>query len=80
MTRRMAPGYCYEYVGNPNDHSDARHVEDEAWETAVYTPTSPTLQGETFLFIREIDGSPCAVFACPDGIFRAQLRIYCPEV
>lgn len=60
--RRMMSGYCYELT-------DEMDFPD--WETAIYTPTGE----ERFLFCREIDGAKCAVFACPDGMFRAQLAI-----
>ncbi len=61
---KMPSGYCFEYTGCTGDW---RYGSSELWDTEIYTPTG----GEQYAGLRRIDGTSCAVFACPDGVFRA---------
>lgn len=61
---KMETGYCYEYTGGGDWRTQKG---SEGWDIEVYTPTG----GERYVTLRRIDGTSCAVFACPDGVFRA---------
>lgn len=61
----MIPGYSYEKDGN----AIWQNSKNDDWDITVYTPTGK----EQRLGNRWIDGSHVTVFACPDGVIRAQL-------
>lgn len=64
-------GYWYEYEPAPGiSHSATwKQSADGLWDTVVYEPD----QRDICVGRRRIDGSPCCVFLCSDGVYRARL-------
>lgn len=63
----MRSGYCYEWDGS----GQWTESNGEGWDIEIYTPTG----AEVFQDMHTIDGSRCAVYLCPDKLYRAQVAI-----
>jgi hypothetical protein len=64
----MVSGYAYE--ANPDEQGEDYFViPNDAWAVESYTSDD----AERYLGNVNIDGAPCAVFACSDGLYRAQV-------
>ncbi len=79
----MNSGYCFELRARCREKDPTsrrarawrrywRRADDERWDTEVYTPTGTEREVGT----RRIDGTPCRVWACQDGLYRAQTRLF----